>query len=469
MPQAAPEPLSPADTALLVATTPDAQLQIGALCRFEGGPLRDAAGRIRLQELRRHVASRLVQVPRFRQRIQHMPLDLARPVWIDDAGFDIDRHVRATTLAAPGGPEALRRFVARLLGQPLDMEHPPWDLWAIDAGDDGEVVVVLRTHHVVADGISLFAAATALLDLGPALPDEQHRTEPWRPAPPPTSGALTLAGLAERARSQLATATGAAAVVASTMLDPRSMVGAARAAVDAVTPLPRPAPRMQLSGRVARRRDFVWSSLPLEPLRDAARASGVTLNDLLLAAVTGAVREVIGADRASTMADNPPRVLVPVGDTVGDGGNGFSFVVTELPVHLPDPTEVLAAVHHAMRRRKESGQSDQLRALFAMIDVVPIWLLQRLAPEALARQPFVNLAVTNVPGADVPLYLRGARLLELHPIVTGVGNLAVIVGVISYGEELGVGITVDPDVVPDADGLLQALLASAGALASTAG
>jgi hypothetical protein len=162
-------------------------------------------------------------------------------------------------------------------------------------------------------------------------------------------------------------------------------------------------------------------------------------------------------------------VLVPVGgadSTADDGGNAFSFMVAGLPIAVPDPIERLRRIHHEMEERKASLQSSAALSLFSIVDLVPLPVLRWLAPEALTRQPFVNLAVTNVPGVKEDLYLLDARLEGVHPIVTGVGNLACIIGVLSYKDRLGVGITVDPDVVEDPDGLLEAIRESAADLTS---
>lgn len=446
------EPVGPEDATLLCATTPVAQLQIGALCRFDGGPLRDGAGRLRVEDLHAHVASRLHLLPRFRQQLRRVPLDLARPVWVDDTRFDLDRHLRDATLPGPGGPDELRRFVADLLSRPLPSERPLWDLWSVDGLADGDVAVILRVHHVVADGLSLLRAAVALLDLE-AEPPPAAAPVPWEPVAGPPAVQLLAEGLLDRGRHQL----GFAAAAARRVFDPRWVVGAARGALTAVTAPPGLAPDLTLTGRVGTRRDVVWTTLPLAPLQELARSNGVTLNDVILAAVTGALRRTLGPT-ATTSAGRPPRVLVPVGGaTGGEGGNAFSFVVTDLPVHLADPRSVLEQIHADMAERKASRQAADLAPLFSVVDLVPIPVLQHLAPEVLSRQPFVNLAVTNLPGSPLPLHLLGARLRELHPIVTGVGNIACIVGVLSYCDRLGVGITVDPDVVPDADGLLHAL------------
>ena len=453
-PPAGPEPLSPEDATLSCATAPGTRLQIGALCRFEGGPLRDAAGRLRREELREHVASRLHLMPRFRQRIQRVPFDLARPVWVDDTDFDLDGHLLDATLPPPGGTAELRQFVGELLGRPLDAAHPLWDLWLVDGLAGGDVVVVLRADHVLADGLSLLRAAMALLDLEPDPPAVQPAT-PWLAREPPGPATLAARGLLDRGRHQVGLAAGAA----RSLLDPRRALQLTRSVVTVATSPPPLAPGFPLTGRIGGRRDFVWASLPLEPLHSFAHTHGATLNDGVLALVTLALRRVLGTAAADALAGKQPKVLVPIGDTAGgDGGNVFSFVVTELPVHLDDPALVVDRVHEAMQDRKASRQSTDLLALFSVVDVVPIALLRRLGPTVLARQPLVNLAVTNVPGSPVPLYLRGAELQEMHPIVCGVGNLACIIGVLSYRDHLHVGITVDPDVVAEADELADALV-----------
>lgn len=451
------EPLSPQDATLLCATTTEAQLQIGAVCLVEGGPLRDAAGRLRIDDLRSLVESRLHLAPVMRRRLERTPLDLARAVWVDDTGFDVAAHVRAATLPAPGGVAELREVLRDLLGHPLDPGRPLWDLWLVDGLDSGDVALVLRAHHALADGLSLFRIALALLDFEPH-PPAAAPPPAWEPAATPGAGALLFDGLVQRGRNQVGILAGAAVAA----LDPRRVVGLARSGVNALLSRPQPAPSLPLTARVGARRDFVWGSLPLDELRATARAQGATLNDVVLTVVTGALRRVLGPEASAALAGRPPKVLVPMGggDGDADGGNAFSFVVTDLPVHLDD-TAALAVIHEDMQRRKASRQSANASSLFSVIDVVPLPLLSRLAPEALARQPFVNLAVTNIPGADFPLYLLGARLLEMHPIVTGVGNLACIVGVLSYLDTLGLGITVDPDVIADPGALLDATLESA--------
>lgn len=456
------EPLSPHDSTLLSVTTPRTQLQIGALCIVEGEPLRNPHGQLRLDDLNEHVEARLNLIPRFRQRIQRVPLDLSRPVWVDDTDFDLERHLRVHTLASPGDAGAIRTFLADLLAEPLDDRHPLWEIWIIDGLDDGNIALVLRVHHVVADGLSLLRAASALLDVQPE-PPPSPSVPVWQPDRSPGRLELVTRGLLTRRRRQVEIGMS----VARNIIDPRRIWSTGRSAVDTVLSRPHAAPRLPITGRVGSRRDFVWTSLPMESLGDLAESLGVTVNDIVLTIVTGGLRRLLGAAGAVPDAERPPRVLVPVGDAADpDGGNAFSFVVTDLPTHLEDPMQVLERIHSDMLLHKSSATSNTMLSSFSIIDVVPIRLLQRLAPGALAVQPFVNLAVTNLPGSPVPLYLIGSRLLELQPIITGVGNIACIIGVLSYCDRLGIGITVDPDVVDDPDGLLDALIDAADELLS---
>lgn len=443
------EPVSQADATLLCAEDPAAQLQIGALCFFEGPPLRDDRGRLRIEDLRTHVAARLANSPRFRQRIAPVPFDLARPAWVDDEQFDIVRHIHSARLAGSGEDADLRTFVNDVLDTRLDPAHPLWDMWFIDGLADGRVAGLLRVHHVMADGLTLLDAALLVLDMEPDADPEDP--VPWtaRTAPCPTE--LLVRSLADRVRHQVAFALSAPRM----LLDPRWMLGAARTIGGLRDVRTSTAPALPITARIGPRRDVSWASLPMADLLAVKRARGTTLNDVMLAIAAGAVRRHL--DHSDP--HRRPRVLVPVGnvgaDENGGAGNRFSMIVADLPVDLDDPVERLASLHDQMTRAKASQQASATSNVFSVVDLMPLRLLRALAPEALARQPFVNLALTDLPGSRTAGYLLGARLESLHPIVTGAGNLAVIIGVLSYVDQMGVAITVDPDVVTDPDHLME--------------
>jgi WS/DGAT/MGAT family acyltransferase len=181
-------------------------------------------------------------------------------------------------------------------------------------------------------------------------------------------------------------------------------------------------------------------------------ACGVTVNDVVLAIATGAVRRQLQAIGAFDPSGHEPRAVIPIGGHEGPGvawGNHFSISAVGLPVGVDDPLERVALIRSRTQRSTTSGARPLVRHLMSIADVLPLPLLRALAPRVLEHQPLVNLAVSNVPGARDPLYLWGARLLRLHPFITGAGNIALIIGVLSYLDGLGVGITVDPDRTGD--------------------
>ncbi|KAA0233047.1 MAG: putative diacylglycerol O-acyltransferase [Acidimicrobiales bacterium] len=461
-----PEALTAEDAALLSAAAPGTQLQIGALCFFEAEPLKDRRGRLRVAALRSHAEARLGALPRFRQRIAPVLADLAPPVWVDDTDFDIARHAKHHRLPPPGGTEALRQLMGRLLSEPMDLAHPLWDLHLIEgvgsevAGGEHQteaVAVVIRAHHVMADGLALHAAATLLLDPAP----RRYRSRPHQWSPDETPGVidLTARSLAERTRRQADLAID----LTRTFTDPRQIASLARSLGSGLPPT---APKLPFTGPVGRRRAFAWGSLPLADIVAVKEACGATVNDVVLAIVTGALRRRMEAGGRCISARAEPRALIPIGspDSTAALGNRFSITNVLLPMAVDDPLERVRLIHSRMHEHASSPANPLTPHLFAIADFVPPPVLRAVVPRLLARQPLVNLAVSNIPGSRQPLYLWESRLLGLHPFIDVVGNVALIVGVLSYGDELGVGITVDPDVAGDPSRIATELRASASEL-----
>ena len=455
------EPLTAEDAALLYAEAPGTQLQIGALCFFEGAPLRDRRGRLRSAALRSHVAARLDGLPRFRQRIAPAVADVAAPMWVDDADFDIARHCKVARLSPPGGPEALRQFLDRLLGRPLDTAHPLWDIHVVEgvdgsgrgggrrAGGADTVAVIVRAHHVMADGIALHAAATLLLDPEPRPPHPTRHG--WSPRPAPGALGLTARALGVRGRRQA----DLALAVGREVLDPRRAPANARRAARAVAAvrggLPAPAPSLPITAPVGPHRAFAWDSVPMEGITAVKVACGATVNDVVLAITTGALRRHLEATSSFDPAARRPRALIPIGDpaSAADMRNRFSIRSVDLPVDEDDPLERVRAIHSLMHAPDAPARGSVMPHLFSVADVVPPRVLRAVVPPLLAHQPLVNLAVSDIPGSRLPLYLWESRMLGLHPFINVVGNVALIVGVLSYVDDLGIGVTVDRDVVGD--------------------
>ena len=185
-------------------------------------------------------------------------------------------------------------------------------------------------------------------------------------------------------------------------------------------------------------------------------ACGATVNDVVLAIVTGALRRHTEAGSVDP-TDGEPRALIPIGDPASDPstlGNRFSIRSVALPVGVDEPLERVRLIHSQMHAVTPSVMRSFMPHLFSIADVVPPPVLRGLVPPLLARQPLVNLAVSNIPGSRDPLFLWESPMLGLHPFINVVGNLALIIGVLSYVHGLGVGITVDPDVVAGSDTLV---------------
>jgi WS/DGAT/MGAT family acyltransferase len=460
------EPLRAEDVALLCAQPRGAQLQIGALCFFDAAPLRDRRGHLRVAELRAHVESRLQTLPRFRQRIARVLADVSAPMWVDDEDFDVGRHTPHVELAAPGGPAALRAFMADLLSTPMDPAHPLWDIHTIEGAEPDIVAIVVRAHHVMADGLALYEAATLLLDATPQPP--RKSTHSWSPEPVDNAFRLSAASLANRTSRQARLAT----EIVRALFNPRRFAPNACLAAEVIGAARknglRNARTFPLARPVGCRRAFAWDALPMTDVLAVKQACDVTVNDVVLAITAGALRRELQALGVFDPDGPDPRALIPIGAPKSDGlalGNRFSVTTVELPIGIDDPLQRVRLLHTRMHQRPPSPFEPLMPHLFSIADVVPVPALRALVPRVLARQPFVDLAITNIPGGHNPLYLWDSRLLRLSPFITGVGNIALIVGVLSYTDTLGIGVTVDPDAVGDPGPILARMRTAAKELA----
>lgn len=457
------ERLSAQDATLWCAQSNDAPLQIGALCLFEAGPLLDASGALRIDDLRRHVERNLAGLPRFRCRLASVALGQGL-VWVDDEGFDIAHHVRGTVLPDPGEDADLRELVARLIEAPLDPSRPLWEIWVVAGVAGDRVAVVPKVSHVMADGMAVLEFALSLLDTEPR-PLVGGTPPTWSPQATPSTTSLACTELVERVRLPIELA----GDLVTSLIRPVRLVGRLLELGRAGASSASLAPTLPITRPVGPRRDFAWTRLPIDDLLEVKRAHQVTLNDVVLTVVADALSRYL--QRKDVSIDVVPRALVPVSTHVRAGEeieNRFTLMIAELPVAAADPLERLHRVHDDMERKKASAQTDLGPFLFTLGAMLPPALLQRVGPSLLEHQPFVNLAVTNLPGTREPMYLLGSRLIELFPYVAVTGNIAVIVAVLSYEDGLGVAVTVDADVVEDVDDLVVDLEQAAQSLVDAA-
>jgi WS/DGAT/MGAT family acyltransferase len=450
------ETLTPLDASFLYMESDHTPMHMGFIGVFEGGPLHDARGCLRLDDVRAEVTSRLHLVPKLRQRVRLPLVGESAPAWVDDDEFDIANHVHQAALPEPGDDAQLLELCAHLMSFPLDRSHPLWDLWLIDGLAGGRVGLLEMLHHSVADGLAGVELATVLLDLEPKTP-ARHTAAPWRPAAAPGRLPLSMEGLARLGALawELAADGWRALRHPSRTGQVVSHYGSAFASL-----LSRPAATANSSLNIPvgfdRRAEVVHQ--PMDDLRRAERHFGVTLNDLLLTAIASGVHDLLSL-RGEVMEGRMLQVLVPVGaDHRGDRelGNDVSAMIVGLPIGAAPPTERLRAVADAERDSKEHDQALATHLLVHALGALPPAALSA-ASHLVHHQPFVNLVVTNVPGPRIPLYVLGARLLQAVPLVPLGGNLSLGVAALSYDGQLNIGILADPAACPDAGVLVEGI------------
>jgi WS/DGAT/MGAT family acyltransferase len=457
------ERLTTMDASFLYLDASDAPMHVGGVLVLEapvGG----------LESLAALIEARLTLVPRYRQRVVEVPAHLANPVWADDPDFDVDYHVRRSALPKPGTEEQLCALVSRLTSQPLDHRRPLWEIYLVEGLERNRVAVITKTHPALVDGLSAIDIGQVLLDTDPDAPVPSP--EEWRPKPLPAAPELILGALGQyvrRPESVVDMARGAAADVrsAATRLQAasRGLLRTARSAVFAPPPSPLNAP-------IGRQRRVAVARIDLDVLKEVRAAHGGTVNDVLLAVVTGALREWLLSRGQAVVASTSVRALVPVsvqGEDLDPGPRVSSYLV-DLPVGEPNPRMRLTRLSYAMRGIASHGQAVGADSLIALTGFAPPTLhaLGARAARGLSRRLF-NLVVTNVPGPQVPLYAAGSRMLEVFPVVPLARGQGLSIGMTSYDGRVFIGLNADQDTVADVDVLADLLEQEVDGLRETAG
>lgn len=454
--------LSPLDSAFVEAEEQDrhTSMAIGSIAVFEG-PVPT------YHEVVASVASHLPQVPRYRQKLRPVPWRLGAPVWVDDPAFDIRFHVRETAVPEPGGDSELARLMSRLMAQRLDRDRPLWEYWLVTGIAGGHWALISKVHHCMVDGVSGTDLYRVMFDTPGTedLPEAEDRATP--------STARLMAGAAVEDLLLPARAARAALGMA---LDPRRTWGqlrtATRAAWTARRSLP-PATRSSLSGFVGQQRHYTWVKVPLADVRSVRAELGGTVNDVVLAAISSGFRSML-LSRGETPRPHMVPSLVPVSvrppgsENVYD--NEVSAMIVDLPVHLADPADQLAAVRRQISDLKAHDEPRFGEALTALAGFVPYrsWAaLVRLGFRLPQRE--IVTVTTNVPGPRQMLHCLGRPLVEILPYVPVASTVRVGVAIFSYRDQLTFGLTGDYDTVPDLAVLARGIEDGMAALVKAAG
>ncbi len=443
--------LSAQDRSFLDLEGPNTHMHVAGAFVFEAGPLVRSNGGVDIDHIRDYVASRLHRIPRYRQRIERIPLE-NHPVWVDDERFNIHYHVRHTSLPAPGDDRQLKRLCGRILSQQLDRGKPLWEIWIVEGLEHDRIALLSKVHHCMVDGVSGSELLQVLLN---PVPEKTFAEAPgWYPSPTPSAARL----LRDAVLRRIATPFHLAAAAQRALREPaevrrsiedhlaglRESLGAALwPAAD--TPLNRP---------IGPHRRFDWLAFDLDEVKRVKQRLGGTVNDLVLAVVAGAVGRFLEQRGVSRPRQRGLdfRVVCPVSlrspSERGTLGNRVSTMIAALPIGETDPRRRLETVSQIMGNLKESKQALGAEALTSVSEWTAPTLVT-LAARLAFRQRTSNLVVTNVPGPQIPLYLLGARMTEAYPMVPLFANQGLAVALYSYAGGLYWGFNADWDLFPD--------------------
>ncbi len=418
----------------------------------------------------RLIKARIALVPRFRQRIRWVPGGLGNPVWVDDGSFDVTYHVRRSALPRPGTEAQLRDLVARIMSRPLDRTRPMWEMYLVEGLERGRFAVLTKTHHAMVDGVGALDIGQVILDTDPQ--PRETAVDTWHPAREPSNVELVVGAVNDIVRSPAAVVEGVRhglADVSKTVTSiGRQLVGMASTAVTVA----KSTPDSPLNVEIGEQRRFATTAMRLGDLKDIRKAHGGTVNDVVLAITSGALRSWLMTRDESVGTRTTIRALVPVSvrerDDVTSGNQVAAFLV-DLPVGEPDPVVRLQRVSFEMAQHKERGQMLGAEAIVAVAGFAPPTLhsLGARVGSSLSKRIF-NLVVTNVPGPQVPLYAGGAKMLAVYPVVPLSKGQAVSIGLTSYNGGVFFGLNADRDAMPDVDVLGQCLADAAEELLDTA-
>jgi diacylglycerol O-acyltransferase len=459
--------LSGMDAGFLYGETPEWHMHAGALIVVEPpGPEWSA-----VEALKDVFRARIDALGPFKHRLAEAPLRLAPPVWLDTPRIDLDLHIHRVALAAPGDEHELGRLVGDLLEAKLDRRQPLWEIYVIEGLADGRVALLIKIHHSLVDGVRGAALYEVLFDLAP---DAERPAEDW---PAENEKAPSLGWMAWHTARSLATMP-----VRFARLGADLVVGAGRAlrftrgAESSGLLLPFRAPGTPLNQPLTPRRTFAFSSVPLADMKAVKREFGVTVNDVALAMVGGALREYLQA--RDELPDRPLVAQIPVGVHRGSGpaeGNFVAATGATLGTDIEDPVERLLAIHESTCAAKglQSALGDDLIA-HALRTVPPALLsaavgLYRRSGLERVLPPVFTAIVSNVPGPTVPLYTAGARLVASYAIGPLLMGSGLNVTFVSYLDRVDFGVVACPDVVDDPWAIAEALPAALADLVKRVG
>lgn len=450
-----PNRLSGTDALFLSAETPSWHQHVGGLAIVD--PC--GSGRLSFEAVRDQTKERLALVPKFRWKLKEVPLHLDRPVWVEDKDFDIRRHVRRIAVPPPGGRREVGELLGMVMSYQLDRRHPLWEMWYVDGVVGGQVALLTKFHHCLMDGVTGAGLAELLLDLEPDPPPRGEQMDAQTAPYEPSEWELC-------ARALLPTIETPAKIVDYVI---RSAIrGLTILSRRHANPMPLGAVGPCFNGSVGAHRVGSFASVSLADVRSLRKHLGVTINDVVLALVAGALRNHML--RHAEMPQAPLVAGVPVSTRApGDTGEGnhVAIMSVSLATHIDDPVERLRVIHRSTLSAKELTKAVRAHGIKSIGEVAPPFLVDMASRAAWATDigrhaPVIqNVVVSNVPGPSTALYICGCQVTGLYAGSVLIANGGLNVTLLSYIDRLDFGVTADADLVDDpwgiSDGIPDAL------------
>ncbi len=407
----------------------------------------------------RLISDRIALAPRYRQKVKHVPGNLGAPVWVDDRTFDVTYHVRRSALPRPGTEAQLRELVARVMARPLDRNRPLWEMYLVEGLKGGRFALLTKSHHALVDGITSVDIGQVILDDAPIADLEVAPV--WRPSREPSRTELLLNAAGEQLHSPAEMVTTVRAGVSGVTSAVTGLGRQAIGIVSAAMSVARAPAHGPLNFDISEQRRFGMAALKLADFKVIRSAQGGTVNDVVLAVATGALRAWLMGRGERLNARSELTALVPVSvepsfDTP-DAGDVQPFLVN-LPIGEADPIVRLSRISFEMSQHRESSRLLGAEALATLAGFAPPTLHAlgaRVGADITLRTH--NLVITNVPGPQTPLYVGGAEMVAAYPVVALARGHGLSIGITSYDGGVYFGITADRDGIPDVDDLASSM------------
>jgi WS/DGAT/MGAT family acyltransferase len=448
--------LTALDAMFLELEQPHVHMHVGAVALFDAAPLTDASGEFAIDRIRSVVEAALANSPRFRQKLSWVPV-FKHPVWVDDERFNLAYHVRHTSLPRPGDIRLLKRLAGRILSQKLDRGKPLWEMWVIEGVEDNRFALIAKAHHCMVDGISGLDLLAGVLRADPDPTLEPASS--WYPRPAPSRRRLLGDELLHRASWPLSAAWSAG----SALRNPREVLGnleeAASGLGEVLTTGLRPTVSTPLNPDIGPHRRFDWAGIDLEAVKEVKTRLGGTVNDVVLSTAAGAIGRFL-RQRGIQLKGEAFRAQVPMSirthAEAESAGNRIVMLLADLPIDERDALKRFKRVLQTTTRLKKSPQRAGVEFFEAFSNSTLTSLFLFFARIATWQRSF-NIVVINVPGPQFPVYLLGARMQEIYPLVPLAGNQGLGIALFSYDGRLYWGLNADWDALPDIHAMVKGL------------